>query len=122
MKEKTQLLASIREIFQTGRGEHISSKDLLERLIEREDGPWASWWKKDFDSGNTKGPGAKLARMGQAVRHRFADDQGTRRQHSERLFGGILRRSLRLLFTSSLAFPQKRHKVTILYPCGFPAI
>jgi hypothetical protein len=63
MKEKTQLLASIREIFQTGRGEHISSKDLLERLIEREDGPWASWWKKDFDSGNTKGPGAKLARM-----------------------------------------------------------
>jgi putative DNA primase/helicase len=60
---KTQLLSSIREIFQTLKPDHISSKDLLERLIDREDEPWAAWWKKDFDNGNTKGLGAKLAKM-----------------------------------------------------------
>ena len=60
---KIQLLTASREIFQTWKPDHISSKDLLGELVNREGEPWAVWWKKDIDAGNTKGPGARLAKL-----------------------------------------------------------
>jgi hypothetical protein len=60
---KIQLLFAIREILQAWKPDHISSKDLLDELVNREDEPWAAWWKKDIDAGNTKGPGARLAKL-----------------------------------------------------------
>ena len=60
---KIQLLAAAREIRQTWKRDHISSKDFLDELVNREDEPWGVWWKKDIDAGNTKGPGARLAKL-----------------------------------------------------------
>jgi hypothetical protein len=60
---KIQLLAACREIRQTWKRDHISSKDLLDELVNRDGEPWAVWWKKDIDAGNTKGPAARLAKL-----------------------------------------------------------
>ena len=74
-KRKFQLLLAIREIFQTWkpdhsqrdllhtRPDHISSKDLLDELIDREGEQWAVSWKMDIDDGNTQRPATKLARL-----------------------------------------------------------
>jgi putative DNA primase/helicase len=60
----SKLLAAIREIFEAGKVDRISTKDLLAALIERDcDEPWADWWEADIAKGNTRGPAAKLARL-----------------------------------------------------------
>jgi Protein of unknown function (DUF3631) len=58
-----QLLKAIREIFAEKKAAQIPTHDLLDALIEREDGPWASWWGADITHGNTRGPASKLARL-----------------------------------------------------------
>lgn len=59
-----KLLASFREIFEERKVDSISTRDALEALIARDDdSPWASFWEKDMASQNTRGAGAKLARM-----------------------------------------------------------
>jgi Protein of unknown function (DUF3631) len=59
-----KLLAAIREIFEMGKVDRISTKDLLAALVERDcDEPWADWWEADIAKGNTRGPAAKLARL-----------------------------------------------------------
>ena len=59
-----KLLAAIREIFETCGADRISTKDMLNALIEREnDEPWASWWESDITKGNVRGVAAKLARL-----------------------------------------------------------
>jgi Protein of unknown function (DUF3631) len=60
---KMQLLCATREIFQAWEPDHIASKDLLDKLVNREDEPWAALWEKDIEAGNTKGPGARLAKF-----------------------------------------------------------
>ena len=60
---KIQLLAACREIPQAWKRDHISSKDLIDELVNRECETWAVWWKKDIDAGNTKGPAARLAKL-----------------------------------------------------------
>jgi Protein of unknown function (DUF3631) len=60
---KIQLLLAIREIFQTWKSDHISSKDLLNKLIDREGEPWALWWERDIEDANMKGPASRLARL-----------------------------------------------------------
>ena len=57
-----RLLTAIREIFQAKHVDRISTKDLLDALIERDE-PWAAWWEADIMKGNTRGPAAKLARL-----------------------------------------------------------
>ena len=59
-----RLLAAIREIFQAGQVDRISTKDLLEELISRDgDEPWAAWWgsrgckRQRARSGGETGPG-----------------------------------------------------------------
>ena len=61
---KVMLLAAIRDIFQEREVDQISTKDLLDALIERDgDEPWAGWWEADIKKENTRGPAAKLARL-----------------------------------------------------------
>jgi len=55
------LLRHISEAF--GDSEQLTTIALLEKLIEREDGPWAAWWARDIEDGKTKGPAARLARL-----------------------------------------------------------
>ena len=59
-----KLLAAIREIFEACGADRVSTKDLLNALVEREnDEPWASWWESDITKGNVRGVAAKLARL-----------------------------------------------------------
>jgi putative DNA primase/helicase len=54
------LLAHCREAF--GEQDKISTAALLGALVDRDDGPWAAWWAEDVERGQTKAPGAKLAK------------------------------------------------------------
>jgi Protein of unknown function (DUF3631) len=59
-----QLLGAIREIFTQSGEDRLSTKDLLQALIERDNGePWAGWWARDLKNENTQGPSGKLARI-----------------------------------------------------------
>lgn len=58
------LLRHLSTIFEelTSRDE-IPSSDLLDRLVEIEQGPWPAWWGKDVEAGRHRGPASKLARL-----------------------------------------------------------
>ena len=59
-----KLLMACREIFAKLDCDELSSAELLQALIDREDdAPWASWWETDVSNGRTKGPAGRLARM-----------------------------------------------------------
>ncbi|MGA7880819.1 MAG: DUF3631 domain-containing protein [Terrimicrobiaceae bacterium] len=59
-----KLLAAIREIFEARKVDRISTKELLDALIERDsDEPWAVWWESAIAKGNVRGVAAKLARL-----------------------------------------------------------
>ena len=68
---KIQLLLAIREIFQTpppggdtkSGDAHISVTGSPGETCRREGEPWAAWWEKDIAAGNTRGPGARLAKL-----------------------------------------------------------
>jgi hypothetical protein len=60
-----QLLASCRVAFDKGQ-DRITTKDLLDKLIEEETGaPWAHWWENDLNKTppNVRGPAAMIARL-----------------------------------------------------------
>ena len=58
-----QLLVSCRDAFGAGQ-DRITTKDLLDKLIEEETGaPWAQWWENDLRNGNVRGPAARIARL-----------------------------------------------------------
>ena len=58
-----QLLVSCRVAF--GESQHrITTKDLLDKLIEEETGtPWAHLWENDLRNGNVRGPAARIAHL-----------------------------------------------------------
>ena len=43
--------------------ERLSTEAAINALLACDDAPWASWWERDIQSGNVRGPSAKLARM-----------------------------------------------------------
>ena len=57
-----KLLYDTRGIFDSIIADRLATKELLEALIAREDGPWAERWKHELRNG-TRGPAAKLARL-----------------------------------------------------------
>jgi hypothetical protein len=58
-----QLLVSCRDAFGEGQ-DRITTKDLLDKLIEEETGtPWAHWWENDLRTGNVRGPATRIARL-----------------------------------------------------------
>jgi hypothetical protein len=60
-----QLLASCRVAFGEGQ-DRITTKDLLDKLIEEETGtPWAHWWENNLNKTppNVRGPAAGIARL-----------------------------------------------------------
>jgi hypothetical protein len=57
------LLSHVREAFTTGDVEELPTGALLRALVDRDGTPWAEWWGEKVDSGETKGPGAKLAKL-----------------------------------------------------------
>ena len=59
-----KLLTACREIFAEQKAARLPTRELLDKLIEREDdGPWAQWWEADVARGNTRGPAARLSRL-----------------------------------------------------------
>lgn len=59
-----KLLLACRDIFQAAGVDRLPTRDLLVKLVEREDdGPWAGWWEADIGRGNVRGPAARLARL-----------------------------------------------------------
>jgi hypothetical protein len=57
------LLSDIRCVFNALGIDRISTKELLEQLVEQETaGPWAIWWESEIRHGNVKGLATKLAR------------------------------------------------------------
>jgi hypothetical protein len=63
--EGTQLLRSIRAVFETRNTERITSYDLIGDLIKLEDSdaPWSGWWERDYSKGNWHGAAGRIARM-----------------------------------------------------------
>jgi hypothetical protein len=58
------LLGAIRGIFDESAETHISTEELVRKLVNRDSAePWESLWGKDINSGNVRGPGAKIARI-----------------------------------------------------------
>jgi Protein of unknown function (DUF3631) len=60
-----QLLVSCRDAFGEGQ-DRITTKDLLDKLIEEQTGtPWAQWWENDLNKTppNVRGPAARIARL-----------------------------------------------------------
>lgn len=58
-----KLLTACRDIFQAEGVDRMPTRDLLDRLVAREDdSPWAQWWEADLNRGQVRGPAARLAR------------------------------------------------------------
>ena len=57
------LLAHLRAIFLVTAEEHLLTHHMLTRLIERDDGPWASLWSNDMSFGRTLGPARAVAKL-----------------------------------------------------------
>ncbi len=60
-----QTLMAIRDIFDaTNKStELLSTVAILTALVDRDDGPWASWWGADVAAGRTQGIAQKLAKI-----------------------------------------------------------
>lgn len=58
-----KLLTGIHRAFGDAKTDRLSTEDVLKALLGYDDGPWANWWERDIQSGNVRGPSAKLARM-----------------------------------------------------------
>jgi len=57
-------LAAIKQLFQSGTdADRLPTKDILQGLVEIEEGPWADWWERDLKSENSKGPAARLSKL-----------------------------------------------------------
>ncbi|MGH2760454.1 MAG: DUF3631 domain-containing protein [Actinomycetota bacterium] len=60
----TLLLRHIKSVFEEGGDpDAMTSADILERLVEIEQGPWAAWWSRDVEASRFRGPASKLARL-----------------------------------------------------------
>jgi hypothetical protein len=57
------LLRHIRDIFDTTAREAIPSSEIVQALVEGEEGPWARWWGRRLSMGDVKGPASSLADM-----------------------------------------------------------
>ena len=57
------LLGHVLEAFMDAKADRLPTAQLLNRLVDREDAPWAEWWAHDVEKGETKGPAAKLAKL-----------------------------------------------------------
>lgn len=55
------LLAHVRDAIDER--DRMPTGELLAALVEREDGPWGAWWGDLVDTGRTKGPASRLAKM-----------------------------------------------------------
>jgi Protein of unknown function (DUF3631) len=56
----TLLLVHVKDAF--GDRNRLTTAELLEELVGREDGPWGRWWGDAVEAGRTKGPASRLAR------------------------------------------------------------
>jgi hypothetical protein len=62
------LLGHIRDIFDVR--DRISTDEILRFLIERDDGPWATWWANDVEALRMRAPASRLGQAPEAVRYR----------------------------------------------------
>jgi Protein of unknown function (DUF3631) len=59
----TLLLAHIRDAYDTMGRDRLSTHDLLDYLMARDDGPWPDWWAKAIDEREYKGPASRMAAL-----------------------------------------------------------
>jgi hypothetical protein len=97
------------EAFEQAGADFIPTTELLNALVNREDGPWAAWWANDVEAGRTKGPAAKLAALLRPfgitpTKQRVGQD--TIRGYDRAAFNPIWERWLPSLPTSTLRTEQ----------------
>ena len=60
----TLLLRHLKAAFEdAGAPLEMTSAEILQRLIDREDGPWPAWWGRDVESNRYGGPASRVARL-----------------------------------------------------------
>ncbi len=60
----TLLLRHLRAAFKEAGGPvEMTSAEILQRLVEREDGPWPAWWGRDVEASRYGGPASRVARL-----------------------------------------------------------
>ena len=63
--DKVLLLAVFRDLFTTAAKDRLFTADLLQALVECEEGPWGEWWGRDVAAAKVgeapNGPAGKLA-------------------------------------------------------------
>ena len=59
----SRLLADIRDVFNESSTNRLSTKELLECLVEKESSPWGAWWGKSVLDGNMQTPASVLAKI-----------------------------------------------------------
>jgi len=57
------LLHHVRDAFEAASADKLFTAGLLASLVDRDDGPWAEWWGREVENGNTKSPAARVARL-----------------------------------------------------------
>ncbi len=91
------LLTAVRKIFADKNETKLPTETLLNELIARDDGPWASWWAKDIQHGNPRGPSSKLAKLLRAFGIASAtirDDEKTKKGYKAESFADAWARYL----------------------------
>jgi len=57
------LLEHIRDAFDAEKQDELSTKAILDFLVDRgDDSPWARWWSEDLAFGRSRGPASQMAR------------------------------------------------------------
>jgi putative DNA primase/helicase len=55
------LLRHLRDVF--GGADALHTAQIIEALVDLEEGPWAGWWGRDVEDGKLKAAGSRLARI-----------------------------------------------------------
>jgi hypothetical protein len=58
-----RLLTDIREVFNESDTERLSTKELLESLVDKESSQWGAWWGKSVSDGKMQTPASELAKI-----------------------------------------------------------
>src|SRR5262249_33118035 len=68
-----KLLQAINEVFNEMKADKLSTRELLERLVAKEDGPWAAWFEDALKHDKLKTAGSRLA--GKLKRYKIKPDK-----------------------------------------------
>lgn len=82
-----KLLSHVKGIFESKETDKLSTTDILDELVEIEDGPWAAWWLDDIKYGKPQKPATKLAKLLKP----YGTKERPLKAHSIRLPDGVVK-------------------------------